>query len=134
MKKKSLKTLTTKLDAVFSKYIRFRDADGRGNARCITCDRTFPVSEMDAGHFVGRRHRSTRWSEQNVHAQCRYDNRYCEGKKDVYAVKLVERYGPNILLELQEQKNRVVKWTPADLEELIEIYKAKLKELELETA
>lgn len=129
-KKNALRTLTNKLDGIFSKYIRLRDADGRGNCRCFTCDKVAEIPEMDAGHFVNRQHKSTRWSERNVHSQCRFCNRYCEGRKDVYAVRLVEKYGPHILFELQEEKNRIVHWTPADLEELIGIYKAKVKEFE----
>ena len=50
----------------------------------------------------------------------------------MYAVRLVEKYGPHILFELQELKNSIVKLTPADLEEKIALYKAKLKEFEPE--
>lgn len=125
-KKQSLRTLTTKLDGIFSKYIRLSHADGRGNVSCFTCDTVKPVSEVDCGHFVGRQHRATRWLEKNAHPQCRYCNRYCEGKKDVYAVRLVEKYGPNILLELQEEKNRITSFKPVDLLAMIENYKAKL--------
>ena len=84
---------------------------------------------MDCGHFVGRQHRSTRWHEKNCHPQCRYCNRYCEGKKDVYAIRLMEKYGPNILIELQEAKNKITNFKPCDLQDLIEVYKAKLETL-----
>ena len=131
-RKASLRTLTNKLDGIFSRYIRYSHADGRGNCSCFTCDKVAPVAEMDCGHFVGRQHRATRWEEKNCHPQCRFCNRYCEGRKDVYAVRLVEKYGPHILFELQELKNSVVKLTPADLEEKIALYKAKLKEFEPE--
>jgi hypothetical protein len=129
-KKKNLKTLVNKLDAIFSKYIRLSHADGRGNCRCFTCDVAKPVAETDCGHFVGRQHKSTRWLEKNCHPQCRYCNRYNEGRKDVYAVRLIEKYGPNILLELQEEKQKIAKFTPADLENLIDTYKSKLSQLE----
>lgn len=132
MKKPKLRTLVNKLDAIFSKYIRLSKADGRGNAQCFTCDKVAPITEMDCGHFVGRQHKSTRWSEINCQPQCRYCNRYCEGKKDVFAVRLIQTYGPHILMELQEQKNIITNYKPPDLEELIRSYKQKLKALEAE--
>ena len=129
MAKSKLSTLTRELDELFSKYIRYSYADGRGNCSCFTCDAVKPIAEMDCGHFVARQHRSLRWSPLNAHPQCRYCNRYCEGKKDVYSLRLVQKYGPNILLELQEEKHKIRKWTPVDLERLIGEYKVKLKDL-----
>ena len=134
MKKKSLKTLTTKLDAVFSKYIRHRDADGRGNCRCITCDVVKPVKEMHCGHFVSRMHRALRWDERNAHGQCPACNLFHEGRKDVYAVRLVEKYGPHILFELQAEKQMIAKHSRTDLEDLIALFQSRLDELEMETA
>jgi hypothetical protein len=129
-KKPTLRGLINKLDAIFSKYVRLSHADGRGNIRCFTCDKVAPVAEMDCGHFVGRQHKSTRWLEKNCKPQCRYCNRYCEGKKDVFAVRLVQTYGPHILMELQEQKNILTNYKPPDLEEMIRSYKEKLTALE----
>jgi len=129
-KEQKLSTLIKKADIVYSKYIRYSYADGRGNIACFTCDSVKPIVEMDCGHFVGRQHKGTRFLETNTHPQCRFCNRYCEGKKDVYAVRLIHKYGPNILLELQEAKNKIVKWSPSDLQALIDSYKQKLKELE----
>jgi hypothetical protein len=127
-KKPNFRALKTRLDSVFSKYIRYSHADGRGNCSCFTCDRVFPVQETDCGHFVGRQHLATRWLEKNCHPQCRYCNRYCEGRKDVYAVRLIQKYGPNILNELQEAKNSIAKFTPTDLQELIQNYNRKVAE------
>jgi hypothetical protein len=129
-KEQKLSTLIKKADVIYSRYIRYSYADGRGNIVCFTCDSVKPVVEMDCGHFVGRQHKATRFLETNTHPQCRYCNRYCEGKKDVYAVRLIHKYGPNILLELQEAKNKIVKWSPSDLQALIESYKQKLEQLE----
>ena len=131
MKKKTpkLKTLIAKLDGLFSKFIRRSHADGRGNLRCFTCEKVAPIAEMDCGHFIGRQHKATRWLERNAHPQCRYCNRYCEGRKDVYALRLMEKYGPNILLELQAEKRRNASYKPVDLLEMIDQYKAKLAEL-----
>ena len=127
---KKLSALIHKADSLFSKYIRHSYADGRGNIACFTCDNVKQISEMDCGHFVGRQHKSVRWDERNGHPQCRYCNRYNEGRKDVYAVKLMEKYGPNILLELQEKKQQIVHLTHEEMEKVIDTYKRKLEALE----
>ena len=128
-RQRPLKGWINKADSVFSKYIRLSYSDGRGNCRCFTCDAVKPISEIDCGHFVSRQHKSTRWLEKNCHPQCRFCNRYNEGRKDVYAVKLIEKYGPNILLELQEEKNKIAHPNASDLQELIQKYKRKTEEL-----
>lgn len=133
-KKKSLKSLTAKADAVFSQYIRRRDADGRGNCRCITCQKVAPIAEMQCGHFASRLHRSLRWDERNAAAQCVGCNMFHEGRKDVFAVALVEKYGPHILYELQQDKQKIVKWTVPQLEGLIEDLKKKIEELSVPLA
>ena len=71
-RKVKLSTLKNKLDKIFSEYIRRRDVDEHtGFGKCIDCGRETPFAEGDAGHFVGLRHLSTRWDEDNVHFQHR---------------------------------------------------------------
>jgi hypothetical protein len=43
-------------------------------------------------------------------------------------VRLIQKYGPNILNELQEAKNSIAKFTPTDLQELIQNYNRKVAE------
>lgn len=128
-RKKSIKSLTAKADAVFSQYIRHRDADGRGNVRCFTCSKVAPIKEMQCGHFVSRIHKSLRWDERNANTQCVACNMFNEGKKDVYAVRLIEKYGQHILFDLHQEKQKVAKWTVPQLEALIEDLKKKIEEL-----
>jgi hypothetical protein len=116
-------------DSAFSKYIRIKYADENGYIHCFTCDAVDPINEMDCGHFVSRLHKSLRWDERNAHPQCRYCNRYNEGRKDVYAVRLIEKYGPDILNELQADKNRIAHVDVATLLEIAREFKAKAKEL-----
>ncbi len=127
-RKSSKKALIEKADRLFSQYIRHRDADGRGNCRCVTCERVAPISEMQCGHFVSRIHKSLRWDDRNAAAQCVACNMFNEGRKDVYSVRLVEKYGPHILFDLQQDKHKVSRWSAQDLEALIEELKKKLKE------
>ena len=59
-KKPSRKTLVKKLDKVFSQYIRRRFAVNE-IAKCVTCGKQAHWKDLQAGHFMSRKHYSTRW-------------------------------------------------------------------------
>ena len=87
-----LAKLDAKLWRLFSKFIRARDCpDGWG--KCITCGRVKPVGEMDSGHFIGRRHKATKFDERNVHAQCRACNRFNSGEAFAFSKAIDAKYG-----------------------------------------
>ena len=124
-RKVKLSTLQNKLDKIFSEYIRRRDVDDHtGFGKCIDCGRETPFSEGDAGHFVGRRHLSTRWDEDNVHFQHRYCNRFLNGRQYEYGQALGDRAD-----ELIQKSHQVAKFDATHLQYLIDIYKDKLAEL-----
>ncbi len=124
-RKVKLSTLKNKLDKIFSEYIRRRDVDDHtGFGKCIDCGRETPFAEGDAGHFVGRRHLSTRWDEDNVHFQHRYCNRFLNGRQYEYGQALGDRAD-----ELIQKSHQVAKFDATHLQYLIDIYKEKLAEL-----
>jgi len=84
------KTASNKLDIVFSKFIRQRDA-GRP---CISCGK---FSELQCGHFIKRQYLGTRWREENCAGQCVHCNYALQGNDIEFAKGLVKRYGPNIV-------------------------------------
>lgn len=127
MKIKSTKTLTRKLDEIFSKYIRKRDTNKQGYIKCY-CGKIITYEEADASHFVSRQHLSTRYDEQNVHASCRHCNRFLEGNKEDYSLFLIQKYGCEIIEKLNKKKYEVCYNFP--FEEKIEYYKNKVKELD----
>ena len=115
------------LDKLFSKYIRFKDAQN-GYVRCYTCNAVHPPEEVDAGHYITRQHMATRWDERNVKPQCRKCNRFESGVSDEFALHLLKDYGQDVLDELNKAK-----WTPTKIDTmqivvLIEKYKEKLNE------
>ena len=85
LKKKS-PNLKNKLDTVFSRFIRLRDARKDGTFQCISCGRILPLDQADCGHYINRQHMSTRFSEKNCNAQCRSCNRFDEGNMQGYDV------------------------------------------------
>lgn len=124
-RKVKLSTLKNKLDKIFSEYIRRRDVDDHtGYGKCIDCGRETPFAEGDAGHFVGRRHLSTRWDEDNVHFQHRYCNRFLNGRQYEYGQALGERAD-----ELIQKSHQIAKFDATHLQYLIDIYKEKLDAL-----
>jgi hypothetical protein len=124
--------LKTKLDRIFSGYVRLRDADERGYCRCISCNAIHHWKEMDAGHFVNRSHMSTRYDEKNVNAQCRRCNRFDEGNPTGYTRGLIKKYGKGIIEELEIKKHSVSKKTKAEYELLINHYRVEVEELKKE--
>lgn len=123
-KTKSIAKLKKELDIIFSKYIRYRD-DGQ----CFTCPKKDDPKKMQCGHFVPRQYMSVRYDERNCNCQCYACNMLYNGQPSAYAVNLTKLYGEGIVEGLESHRNRVTKRTPAEYEELIIEYKAKLKEL-----
>jgi hypothetical protein len=118
-----------KLDRIFSKYIRLRDADENGYCRCISCNKVFHWKDGDAGHYINRKHMSVRWDEINVHAQCRACNRFDEGNSVGYTQGLIKKYGGGVLDILLYKKFQTSKLTDFEAEVLINDYTSKVKEL-----
>jgi hypothetical protein len=116
--KNKTKLLKSKAWSVFSKWIRERD-----NYTCFTCGKHETGRGMHAGHYVSRRHNSTLFDERNVNAQCAYCNLYLAGNIPVYALKLKDKYGDDILEELVRLSREIKQYTEKDYEEIITKYK-----------
>lgn len=125
------KTTIAALDRVFSEYVRLRDADKSGFVRCISCGKIIHWKESDCGHYVNRKHLSTRWNERNCNGQCRACNRFDEGNMLGYTKGLVRKYGDGILNELDMLKHQVSKMSDFEGKLLIKHYKGKVKELKI---
>jgi len=58
-----------KLDKAFSTFIRYRDTNAEGYGACWTCGKIIHFKDGHCGHFISRRHKATRWNEQNCGLQ-----------------------------------------------------------------
>ena len=116
-------------DKVFSQYIRLKDADSNGYCRCISCGVIKPYSEMDAGHFVGRGKKNTRYDTRNVHPQCRKCNRFMEGNKSSYAYQLMCEYGMDVIEELVWAGNTQKQWRLDELKAKVKEWRAEIEKL-----
>ena len=115
------------LQPVFNKYIRLRDA----HLPCISCGTIKQDIQYCAGHFYTRgAYPNLRVHELNVHRQC---NQHCNMKLSGnivhYRPRLIERIGEENFKLLEAAK--LIPWKPTidEVKELIEYYKAKIKEL-----
>jgi hypothetical protein len=118
-----------KADDAFSLFIRTRDSqEFEGKFfRCISCGRVLPIDQADAGHLINRAHMSLRFSELNVNAQCRFDNRFREGDYSGYRKGLIQKIGLQKVELLEAQKNITNKISNFELEILAKHYKAETK-------
>ena len=120
-RKISRKGLIKKLDSALSKFIRQRNAVD-GYVKCVTCGTRKHWKEVDAGHFVSRRHYATRWNPQNVHAQCKSCNGFHAGQNYLMGKYIDKTYGIGTADELITMSRQIKKFTDQDLKDLIEHY------------
>ena len=131
-KSPSLSALVERLDKVFSKYIRLRDAMPSGMFRCISCGKIKPIEQADCGHFHSRTHMSTRFDEDNCHAECRYCNRFSADHLIGYRENLIRKIGEQRFLLLDVKAHETRKWSHFELEQLAKYYKALVEKLQKE--
>ena len=120
-KKPTRKTLITKLDKVFSEYIRRRYAKN-DIATCVTCGKKDHWKKLQAGHFMSRKHYATRWDEDNVEVQCSACNVFRYGEQYLFAKYLGTEKADMLLAKSRE----TVKFPDWEIQEMIDLYKTKI--------
>lgn len=125
MSKPTRKSLVIKLDTIFSQYIRRKDLIN-GLATCVTCNKSNEPKKMQCGHFMSRRHYSTRWEENNVGVQCYGCNISRSGEQ----YKFSQYLGDNLAQEMYIKSKQIVKFADVDLQDMIDYYTNKILALE----
>ena len=87
------KELARELDRLVSLYVR------KTENRCFTCGNRLSFKKRQAGHYLSRTIRRTRWDLDNVHVQCNKCNVELGGNLKKYR----ERLDP----EIREKLNRL---------------------------
>lgn len=131
------KGLKGKFWSTFSEYIRKRDFIKY--RKCITCGKNFHSwKDSQAGHFApaGNCGFALLFSEDNVHAECSYDNAFNSGHLIQYRANLLSRYGKNFVSNLEEKYNQsrykgvtTKEWNKNEYLEKILQYKIKIAKL-----
>jgi len=123
----SLPSLTAKAQKVFNAYIRQRDSK-EGYFTCISCFKTLPIESMNAGHYVPVKGGSAlRFNEDNVSGECQRCNGFDEFHLIGYRKHLVLKIGEVRVIKLEENRNKVYKWSRTELEQIIKHYSTLLK-------
>lgn len=120
-KPKTLAKLSDECATLLQRLVRLKAADDQGYCKCVTCDKILHFSEMQGGHFVGRRIQATKLMEENIHPQCAGCN--CFGMKQTHYVLryrnyMVDMYGADFVDELESKAWTTHKHDRADLEEM----------------
>lgn len=121
-----------KLDIMFSKYIRLRDAMPNGMIRCISCGQIKPYDKFDNGHYHSRTHMSTRFDEDNCHAECKYCNRYKADHMIGYRENLIKKIGKIRFDKLEWKAHKYRKWSDFELKDMIKDYSDLVNQLKKE--
>jgi len=125
-KKLTRSKIVKKLDNIFSQYIRISNSKN-GNCTCVTCGKVgdWKNGGMQAGHFMSRKHYSTRWDERNVKPQCVGCNMFKAGEQ--YKFSLYN--GQQLSEELLQKSRETIKFTDIELLDKIEHYDLEVKKL-----
>jgi len=123
-KKPSRKIIITKLDNIFSQYIRLRYSKNE-ISECVTCGKQDHWKKLQAGHFVSRKHYATRWDEDNVQVQCSGCNVFRYGEQYLFSKYL----GTDLSEELLMKSRKIQKFSDNELLEMIELYTEKVNNL-----
>ena len=132
VKKEKITPLKTKLDDIFSLYIRLREATDEGLVQCFTCGKVghYKTGGMQNGHFQSRKHLATRFSEDgNCEVQCIKCNIFDSGQQYIFSLRLDEKYGEGRAQELQYLARTTLKISRVEYEEKISYYKSLVEKL-----
>ena len=91
------------MDTVFQFWVRLRDSMPGGYCRCISCGKIKPFDHIQAGHYMSRRHMSTRWNPLNCNGECDY----CNGRDGDHLIG----YRRNLVMKIGEAKTE---WLEAE--------------------
>ncbi len=141
-KKKSVRTskeepLTgqkKKLWDVFSIYIRMRDCieatSTITHGKCCTCGRAYPITKLQAGHFIPGRADSILFEPTCVHSQCYRCNVIRSGEWVKYFRFMEGKYGQEAVFALMVQSEQPCVITPEWLALSMTYYLDRISEME----
>lgn len=125
-KKKTRSQLVKILDAVFSQFIRLRDADNKGIVTCPLCWIKKLRKEMQNMHFITRACIALRRDETNCNAWCYRCNVLLKGNYIEYTIFMINTYWLKYVELLKIKKTEIFKIQTREIEEKIQFYKDEI--------
>lgn len=129
---KSISAVINDVKKVFQHYVRLRDKD----KPCISCGNKNPADWCGSHFFPAGVYSGLIFDERNCHGACNsYCNMYLSGNLVNYRIGLIERYGEEYVLKLEQDSLNLkqYKYTREELKEIKEKYKQKIKDYETAT-
>lgn len=125
----SVPKLVDLLDRAFSELVRLRHANPRGIVQCYTCSALHHWKQLEAGHYVDRDRKATRWDKRNVKPQCPDCNRFADGRREVFARHIDREHGTGTAdtLEAIAQARRGDKLVRSNLIVRLEVVRLELR-------
>lgn len=124
--------LITKLDILFSEYIRLRHCDAEGYVNCITCGDQYHWTDVQCGHYVKRDNMATRYHLQNCGEQCSTCNCVNDGREELHKAYIDLTYGPGTADKLEKLGRDEVHFSEPELKSMVEELKKELKAVRIE--
>lgn len=131
--KPSINKIKKELYKAVQLLARLQEVDQYGYGKCISCWKRIKRNEGHWGHYIPRMHMATAFDLRNIHLQCPYCNNQLHGNLIEYRKNMIEQFGEDLVLELEEKKNQTKDFTIEELEallaqtnRLIELEKKKL--------
>lgn len=124
-KKLTRSQIVKKLDAVFSTYIRLRDADSKWFVKCPLCWKVEHRKYSQNMHFITRWCYLYRWDETNCIAGCVGCNVILNGNYIIYTRWMQKKYWIAKVDEMIRRKSEICKFKTYELEEMIIKYTLK---------
>ena len=93
------------------------------------CGTKSHYKKLQAGHFISRKHYSTRWDETNVQVQCYSCNVMRYGEQYKYGLYLEQAYEKGTAELLLNKSRQITKFSDNELIILIEHYNKLLTNL-----
>ena len=130
MKDRSISWLLNTLQRVFNKWIRLYYSDENGYCKCCTCGVTRKYNDrMDAGHWKIVGNSATRFDAKNVHPQCRYCNKWRNGRTEAHRIHIDSLHGKGTADAIEARHKKLEQWDRFELIERIKEYRVAVKQL-----
>lgn len=123
-KMKTLSDHKKELQILVNRYVNLRDS----GCNCISCDTPNIGIKRDASHFWSQGgNPSVRFDLDNIHSSCVHCNRDKHGNLLEYRPRLIKKIGRKRFDALEQRRTQPNKQTIADLLQLKELFKIKIK-------
>lgn len=129
---KSIGELTGEAAVLLQKLRRLEESDDNGYCACVTCGVVKKWNRgMHGGHFRPRGKSATKLDKNNIWPQCdacNGDGMKYHGKEAVYTMFLTDKFGAEFVQALVTKSMQKHKWDRLDIEMLMDVFKAQIKE------